>query len=802
MEKHKNLIVKPTGKVDKNIAGLYDFERTLGSGHFAVVKLARHVFTGEKVAVKVIDKTKLDEISKAHLYQEVRCMKLVQHPNVVRLYEVVDTPTKLYLILEYGDGGDMYDHIMKHEGKGISEEKAKHYFRQIVSAIDYCHKLHVVHRDLKPENVIFFKSHDVAKLTDFGFSNSFSPGEKLSTSCGSLAYSAPEILLGDSYEPPAVDVWSLGVILYMMVCGTGPFSHINDSETLTKIMDCKYYVPEHLSTECKRLISRMLVREPSKRATLDSIYHDPWMSHVVTEEETEGTAQEPLISDIRVTPDLHLMILQRMESGDIAHRDEIQTSLEADNYDHITATYFLIAERLLRKRYGATAFHLKLEERRSYPYEEIRSQSDPNLLDVDEEANGSSSPELRSRSNSIKKMQASTSRRGSLPRSVDDMADIVVNDSDINEDNVAYTTEFAPRSLNITPRSHRMTYPNSLMKPTLSSPNLLLNEISEENESDFEDSPRNSPIGSRRSLRRQHKYNKKRTGCRLSPIHSRRSSCSSSDDEDLQKLDRRLNIQVALQTTGRVLPHLPESSGGDKEHGSEQDNCNNGKKNCLTLFEDDKENLINFANIPYKIYVTSLNGRVRNLSDTDLVLYQARYGFTICKNTKCRSDTNLASSSVGKKSRNQFVSCTTVNSPKPIEEENPADISPLSSPIVEDKGNHFTKVTTVIQDDEFSSIQEADETSNSTRTGSSLLTQSRSNSKSSLKYIYNDPLSSDPSNFCTIEENTRCDDLSSKNLTTTTTIEAKQNSIHSYSVSKMGHALIGQPVESKCCCIL
>ena len=191
-------------KHERSIAGLYDMEKSLGSGHFAVVKLAKHVFTGEKVAVKVIDKSKLDEVAKSHLYQEVRCMKLVQHPNVVRLYEVIDTLTKLYLILEYGDGGDMYDHIMKHEGQGISEEKARHYFKQIVSAIDYCHKLHVVHRDLKPENVIFFKSQDLAKLTDFGFSNSFLPGEKLYTSCGSLAYSAPEILLGDSYDAQAV----------------------------------------------------------------------------------------------------------------------------------------------------------------------------------------------------------------------------------------------------------------------------------------------------------------------------------------------------------------------------------------------------------------------------------------------------------------------------------------------------------------------------------------------------------------------------------------------------------------------
>jgi len=196
---------------DGQIAGLYDLQETLGCGHFAVVKVARHVFTGERVAVKVIDKTKLDEISRAHLFKEVRCMKLVQHPNVVRLYEVIDTQTKLYLVQELGDGGDMYEYIMNHE-QGLSEDKARHYFQQIVLAIDYCHKLHIVHRDLKLENVIFFKNLDVAKLTDFGFSNKFSPGQKLDTSCGSLAYSAPEVLLGDSYEAPAVGKFFFVVI--------------------------------------------------------------------------------------------------------------------------------------------------------------------------------------------------------------------------------------------------------------------------------------------------------------------------------------------------------------------------------------------------------------------------------------------------------------------------------------------------------------------------------------------------------------------------------------------------------------
>jgi SNF-related kinase len=196
---------------DGKIAGLYDLEETIGKGHYAVVKLARHVFTGEKVAVKVIDKTKLDEISRAHLFQEVRCMKLVQHPHVVRLYEVIDTATKLYLVLEWGDGGDMYDYIMRHD-RGLDEPTARRYFAQIVQAIDYCHQLHVVHRDLKPENVVFFENDDggIVKLTDFGFSNKFVPGRKLETSCGSLAYSAPEILLGDSYDAPAV-----GKLLYM-----------------------------------------------------------------------------------------------------------------------------------------------------------------------------------------------------------------------------------------------------------------------------------------------------------------------------------------------------------------------------------------------------------------------------------------------------------------------------------------------------------------------------------------------------------------------------------------------------------
>ncbi|KAK1887799.1 SNF-related serine/threonine-protein kinase [Dissostichus eleginoides] len=282
-----------------DLSGLYSLGRTLGRGHFAVVKLARHVNTRQLVAVKMIDKTKLDVMATSHLLQEVRCMRLVQHPNVVRLYDVIDTPSTLFLIMELAEGGDLYDYILRHEG-GVAEGTAKRHFAQIVRAVAYCHQLHVVHRDLKPENVVFFPQQGAVKLTDFGFSNLFQPGTMLATSCGSLAYSAPEILLGEEYDAPAVghplkkassrivrsfcstlgtssDIWSLGVILYMLVCGVPPFQETNDSETLVMILDCRYRFPEHVSDDCRDLISRMLQKAPSLRASLQEIQAHPWL---------------------------------------------------------------------------------------------------------------------------------------------------------------------------------------------------------------------------------------------------------------------------------------------------------------------------------------------------------------------------------------------------------------------------------------------------------------------------------------------------------------------------------------------
>ncbi|CAF2495884.1 unnamed protein product [Rotaria sp. Silwood2] len=354
------------------VSGLYTLGATIGTGHFAVVKLARHVFTQKEVAVKVIDKTKLDDISKAHLFQEVMCMKLVQHPNVVRLYEVIDTPNKLYLILEFGDGGDMYDYIMKH-ANGLNESTARRYFRQICRALKYCHEMHVCHRDLKPENLVFFEKQGVVKLTDFGknilchlqektkislfikgFSNQFSPGKKLLTSCGSLAYSAPEILLGDPYDAPAIDIWSLGVILFMLVTGRAPFQEANDSETVMMILDCCYKLPPHISSECQNLIHRMIVREPEKRSTLDEVMSDIWYRQCDDDnddvEDQHYVDSLPLISHKTISQDDHESILQQMSEGNIAERDAILHALNEDQYNHITATYYLLAEKILNDR--------------------------------------------------------------------------------------------------------------------------------------------------------------------------------------------------------------------------------------------------------------------------------------------------------------------------------------------------------------------------------------------------------------------------------------------------------------------
>ena len=225
--------------------GNYLFDRTIGEGNFAKVKLARHRLTDQEVAVKIIDKSKLDEKKLAKLHREVRIMKMVHHPNIIKLYEVIETKSALYLVLEYAAGGELYDYLVVH-GR-MKEKEAREKFRQILSAVNYCHKLRIIHRDLKAENLLLDENLNI-KIADFGFSNQYSPHELLDTFCGSPPYAAPELFQGRRYTGPEVDIWSLGIILYVMTTGMLPFDGRTLQEMRESVCRGRFRIPFYLST--------------------------------------------------------------------------------------------------------------------------------------------------------------------------------------------------------------------------------------------------------------------------------------------------------------------------------------------------------------------------------------------------------------------------------------------------------------------------------------------------------------------------------------------------------------------------
>ncbi|MCI4376478.1 hypothetical protein PGIGA_G00188950 [Pangasianodon gigas] len=272
-----------SGSEDQNPhIGNYRLLKTIGKGNFAKVKLGRHILTGREVAVKIIDKTQLNPTSLQKLFREVRIMKILNHPNIVKLFEVIETERNLYLVMEYASGGEVFDYLVTHGRMKEKEARAK--FRQIVSAVQYCHQKHIVHRDLKAENLLLDADMNI-KIADFGFSNQFTVGNKLDTFCGSPPYAAPELFQGKKYDGPEVDVWSLGVILYTLVSGSLPFDGQNLKELRERVLRGKYRIPFYMSTDCENLLKRFLVLNPAKRGTLEQIMKDRWINSGSEEDE-------------------------------------------------------------------------------------------------------------------------------------------------------------------------------------------------------------------------------------------------------------------------------------------------------------------------------------------------------------------------------------------------------------------------------------------------------------------------------------------------------------------------------------
>ncbi|XP_015460069.3 serine/threonine-protein kinase MARK2 isoform X5 [Astyanax mexicanus] len=327
--------------------GNYRLLKTIGKGNFAKVKLARHVLTGKEVAVKIIDKTQLNSSSLQKLFREVRIMKLLNHPNIVKLFEVIETEKTLYLVMEYASGGEVFDYLVAHGRMKEKEARAK--FRQIVSAVQYCHQKCIVHRDLKAENLLLDADMNI-KIADFGFSNEFTLGNKLDTFCGSPPYAAPELFQGKKYDGPEVDVWSLGVILYTLVSGSLPFDGQNLKELRERVLRGKYRIPFYMSTDCENLLKKFLILNPTKRGSLEQqVMKDRWMNVGYEEEELKPYIEpQPDYKDPKRTG-------QHPSSAGGWKRDimlqmgysqeEIQDSLVNQKYDEIMATYLLLDYR-------------------------------------------------------------------------------------------------------------------------------------------------------------------------------------------------------------------------------------------------------------------------------------------------------------------------------------------------------------------------------------------------------------------------------------------------------------------------
>ncbi|XP_010087067.2 CBL-interacting protein kinase 2 [Morus notabilis] len=272
----------------------YDVGKFLGKGNFAKVYHARNIETGQSVAIKVIDKEKVLKVGLIDQTKtEVSVMKKVNHPNIVQLYEVMATKTKIYFVMEFAKGGELFSKVAK--GK-LKEDMARKYFQQLIGAVDYCHSRGVYHRDLKPENLLLDENGDL-KVSDFGLSalvESRRHDALLHTVCGTPAYAAPEVLCRKGYDGAKADIWSCGVILFVLLAGYLPFHDSNLMEMYKKIGKADYKCPNWFSHEARKLLSRILNPNPNKRILIARIMENPWFRKVFNSQATRSKTADSI----------------------------------------------------------------------------------------------------------------------------------------------------------------------------------------------------------------------------------------------------------------------------------------------------------------------------------------------------------------------------------------------------------------------------------------------------------------------------------------------------------------------------
>ncbi|XP_068523950.1 maternal embryonic leucine zipper kinase isoform X4 [Anas acuta] len=323
---------------DEEILKYYELRETIGTGGFAKVKLGRHLLTGEKVAIKIMDKLALgDDLPRVKT--EIDAMKNLSHQHICRLYHVIETSKKIFMVLEYCPGGELFDYIISKDR--LSEEEARVFFRQIVSAIAYVHSKGYAHRDLKPENLLIDEEHNL-KLIDFGLCAKPKGGldYHLNTCCGSPAYAAPELIQGKAYIGSEADIWSMGVLLYALLCGFLPFDDDNVMAVYRRIMRGKYTIPKWLSPSSTLLLSQMLQVDPKKRITVKHLLSHPWLMEGYSDavhwqsKYPQGHLDEDCVTELSVFHN--------------QSRERILELISEWNYDQLSATYLLLQSKKAR----------------------------------------------------------------------------------------------------------------------------------------------------------------------------------------------------------------------------------------------------------------------------------------------------------------------------------------------------------------------------------------------------------------------------------------------------------------------
>ena len=324
--------------------GDYLIKESIGNGGFAKVYLGIHISTKEKVAIKIIDKEEIfyEEINKKRLLIEISILKKVRHKNIIKLYEIMETPQTIYLVMEYCNNGELFDYIVSKEK--LNEKTACLFYQEIIDALSYLHSLNIVHRDIKPENILLNKINKNidCKIIDFGISRSFESHELIKTPCGTASYAPPEMHNGELYNPILSDIWSSGVLLFAMVCGYLPFDEDDEFQNIKNIIKGYYEFPdEELSTEVKDLINHLLDINPRTRYNIDQIKQHPWFNLV-----KPNFRPGIIIGYHRIPIDPKIIALCE-EYG--YNKDEVIESVEKNRYDKNSSVYYILLKRLENK---------------------------------------------------------------------------------------------------------------------------------------------------------------------------------------------------------------------------------------------------------------------------------------------------------------------------------------------------------------------------------------------------------------------------------------------------------------------